>query len=139
MITRLSVALSTAAAMGLIIVGSVGVANAAPSGDEGAGQCSFLLTPPKVVQVADASMVLATMRPGPCTIHAQATMSEVCLSIQGEDTAGQCTSRNGKEPVLAYYPYRPGSTYVVKGLGCASSIDPPYTMCQDFGPSRASL
>ncbi|KMV24289.1 hypothetical protein ACT16_01970 [Mycobacterium heckeshornense] len=120
-------------------VGPGGLARGAPSGDEGTGQCSFSLTPPKVVQVSGASMVLATMRPGPCTIHAQATMSEVCLSIQGEDSAGQCTSRNGKEPVLAYYPYRPGSTYVVKGLGCASSIDPPYTMCQDFGPSRANL
>ncbi|BCQ07309.1 hypothetical protein JMUB5695_00730 [Mycobacterium heckeshornense] len=139
MIPRLSVALSAAAVMGLIGVGPGGVAHAAPSGDEGTGQCSFSLTPPKVVQVSGASMVLATMRPGPCTIHASPNSSVVCLSIQGDGTAGQCASKSGRNPALAYYPYRPGSTYIVKGIGCVNTFKPPYEFCQNFGPSQANL
>lgn len=139
MIPRLSVALSAVGVLALIGVGSAGVSHAAPSGDEGTGQCSFLLTPPKVVQVSGANMVSATMRPGPCTIHASPNSSVVCLSIQGEGTAGQCASKNGANPALAYYPYRPGSTYVVKGIGCVNTFEPPYKLCQNFGPSQANL
>lgn len=118
---------------------SAGVSHASPSGDDAAGQCSFVLTPPKVVQVSGLSLVLATLHPGPCTMEASPNSSVVCLSIAGEGSPGECASKNGPEPARARYPYRPGATYVVRAQGCASTYQPPYTLCQNFGPSQFTL
>jgi hypothetical protein len=125
--------------MAFIAVYPPGVSDASPSGDDGTGQCSFILTPPKVVQVSGLSLVSATLRPGPCTIHAQPNSLVVCLSVAGGGSQGECGSKNGQEPAEVRYPYQPGSTYVVRAQGCASTFEPPYTLCQDFGPLQTTL
>jgi hypothetical protein len=111
------------------------VSNASPAG----GQCNFVLGPLQVVEVSGSHFVRATMTPGPCTIAGSGNFSEVCLTISGDDSAGQCASEVGSGPAILDYTYRPGATYVVTGKGCASMIRPPYSLCQSFGPSRAAL
>lgn len=131
-------ALQTVVAMALIGVCPAGVSQASPSGDEGTGQCSFVLTPPEVVQVSGGSVVSATLHPGPCTMEAVPNSSVVCLSIAGEGP-GECASQSGRDPAEVRYSYRPGSTYVLRAQGCASLFQPPYTLCQNFGPSQTTL
>ncbi|BBZ15584.1 hypothetical protein [Mycobacterium branderi] len=118
---------------------SAGVAHASPSGGDSAGQCSFVLTPPKVVQVSGLNLVLATLHPGPCTMEASPNSSVVCLSVAGESSQGECASKNGPDEARVRYPYQPGATYIVRALGCASIYQPPYTLCQSFGPSQYTL
>ena len=84
-------------------------------------------------------MVSASMRPGPCTMQVNANFSEVCLPIQGDDSAGQCVSKAGANPAVLYYPYRPGATYIVKGQGCADIMAPPFRMCQNVGPTAMTV
>lgn len=139
--------LAAVAAMSLVGVCSAHVSNASPSEGAATGSCSFVLTPPKVVQVSASSMVLATLKPGPCTRDVLPNMSVVCLSIEGESSPGQCGNRSGPEPALIYYPYRPGATYVASGRGCADvfehsrdgSVGPTNTICQTFGPTSFTL
>ena len=116
-----------------------GVALASPSDDDGTGQCTFVLSQPKVIQLSGMSLVSATMRPGPCTMHATPNMSVVCLSVAGSGTQGECGSKNGQDPAEVRYPYQPGATYILRGQGCASLFVPPYTLCQDFGPTQITL
>lgn len=132
----------------IIAVGPAGVANAAPQAGADAGSCSWVLTPPQVVQVSGASMVLATVKAGPCTMDAVPNDSVVCLSIKGEDSQGQCGHRAGSYPALIYRPYRPGATYIVTGQGCADVFEDPVThsttgpvkkLCQAIGPTEFTL
>jgi hypothetical protein len=133
----------TALSAGLLLTftaaGPAGIAHATPSDDDGTGQCTFILSQPKVVQISGLSLVSATMRPGPCTIHATPNLSVVCLSAAGSGTQGECASKNGQDPAEVRYPYQPGTTYVVRGQGCASTFVPPYTLCQDFPPTQITL
>jgi hypothetical protein len=122
-----------------IAVYPAGVSHASPSGDDGIEQCTFILTQPKVMQVSGLSLVSASLGPGPCTMHASPNVSVVCLSVAGGGSQGECASKNGPDPAEVRYPYQPGLTYVVKGQGCASTFVPPYTLCQDFGPSQTTL
>ena len=135
-------------AMSLVGFGSAGVTNASPSDGAGSESCSWVLTPPQVVQVSSTHMVLASVKPGPCTMDALPNESVVCLSIQGENSGGQCTHKAGTDPALIYYPYRPGATYVVTGQGCAdlfenpvnhSTTGPVTKICQTIGPTSFSL
>jgi hypothetical protein len=122
--------------MVVIAVHPTSVSHASPAGDDEAGECSFILTPPKVMQISGLSLVVATLGPGPCTMHANPNSSVVCLSVAGSGSQGECASKNGADPAEVRFPYQPGLTYVVKGQGCASTFVPPYTLCQDYGPSR---
>jgi hypothetical protein len=132
-------ALSTGLLFTFIAAHPAGVAQASPSDDDETGQCSFILSQPKVIEVSGLSLVSATMRPGPCTMHASPNVSVVCLSVAGSGTQGECASKNGPDPAEVRYPYQPGTTYVLRGQGCASTFVPPYTLCQDFGPSQMTL
>ena len=76
---------------------------------------------------------------GACGLEANPNFFEVCLSIEGGDSAGQCATSSGPDPALLDYIYRQGATYVVKGQGCANTFTPPYTICQNYGPSRVTL
>jgi hypothetical protein len=125
--------------MAVIVIYSAGVSHASPSNGDETGQCSFVLTPPKVAQVSGLSVVVATLRPGPCTMHASPNLSVVCISVAGSGSPGECASKNGQEPAEVRFPYQPGSTYVVRAQGCASLFEPPYTLCQNFGPSNTTL
>ena len=134
---RTFAALSTILAMGLSGVYNAGISSASP--DDTSGHCTFGITPPTVVPVSGVSYVFATLRPGPCTLHANPYKSTVCLSIEGDDSGGQCAYKAGSEPAELYVAYRRGATYVEKGQGCAGLIVPPYTLCQDFPASRFKL
>jgi NAD(P)-dependent dehydrogenase (short-subunit alcohol dehydrogenase family) len=136
---RCLAALRALVGLALIAGGCAAVAQASPTGGDGSGQCSFVLTPPKVVQASGVTVVMAAMHPGPCPIDAEPNSSVVCLSIAGDGTPGQCASKMGRDPAIVYYTYQPGATYVVKGLGCASTFVPPYTVCQNFGPSQTTV
>jgi|GEM_PF-1206855 len=139
MFSRSLTALPTGLLVAYLAAHPAGVAHATPSDDDGTGQCTFILSQPKVIQVSGLSLVSATMRPGPCTIHATPNLSVVCLSAAGSGTQGECASKNGQDPAEVRYPYQPGTTYVVRGQGCASTFVPPYTLCQDFGPTQIAL
>ncbi|MDT5305173.1 MAG: hypothetical protein QOE48_841 [Mycobacterium sp.] len=139
MLPRFLTVLSAGLLMVFVAVCPAGVAHASPSDDDETGQCTFVLSQPKVVQISGLSLVSATMRPGPCTIHASPNLSVVCLSVAGSGSQGECASKNGQDPAEVRYPYQPGATYVLRGQGCASTFVPPYTLCQDFGPSQITL
>jgi hypothetical protein len=139
MLTRSVTALSAGLLITFIAAHPADVAQASPSDDDGTGQCTFVLSRPKVVEMSGLSLVSATMRPGPCTIHATPNVSVVCLSVAGSGTQGECASKNGQDPAEVRYPYQPGATYIVRGQGCASTFVPPYTLCQDFGPTQMTL
>ncbi|WAJ43495.1 hypothetical protein OK015_20085 [Mycobacterium sp. Aquia_216] len=108
------------------------------------GQCSFVLDGPKVVNNSGVNQVMASVHAGACTLNAH-TEATVCLSIVGDDSAGQCGSGYDPTPAVVYYPYRPGATYIVKGEGCADILEgsnspaTPSTVCQDIAPSRVTL
>lgn len=139
MLARSRPALRSGLLMALLATYSASLAHATPSDDDGTGQCTFVLSQPTVVQVSGLSLVSATMRPGACTIHAVPNLSVVCLSVAGSGSQGECASKNGQDPAEVRYPYQPGATYVVRGQGCASTYVPPYTLCQDFGPTQNTL
>jgi hypothetical protein len=126
--------LSTALAVALSGFCGVGISHASPS--DGSGRCTFGITPPTVVPVSGVTYVYASLRPGTCTLDADPYASTVCLSIEGDDSAGQCASKPGVEPAELYVAYRRGATYVEKGRGCAGLTVPPYTVCEDFPASR---
>lgn len=129
--------MSIVLAMGLGGVCSASISSATPI--DNSGQCTFGITPPTVVAVSGVNYVYATLRPGPCTMHVDPDSSTVCLSIAGDDSAGQCAYKSGPEPAELYVAYRRGSTYVEKGQGCANLNHPPYTLCQDFPATRYTL
>jgi hypothetical protein len=139
MLSRSPTALIAGLLVAYLAAHPTGVAHATPSDDDETGQCTFILSQPKVIQAYGLSLVSATMRPGPCTIHATPNLSVVCLSAAGSGTQGECASKNGQDPAEVRYPYQPGTTYVVRGQGCASTFVPPYTLCQDFGPTQIAL
>jgi len=135
---RLQLALvSTALAMALTGVCGADISDASP--DDGSGRCTFGITPPTVVPVSGASYVFATLRPGSCTLTANPYSSTVCLSIEGDDSGGECATKPGSQTAELYVAYRRGATYVEKGRGCAGLVTPPYTLCEDFPASRFTL
>ncbi len=135
--TRTLLVSCSALSIGLAGVCCAPIADASPSGDP--GQCTFVLPPPKVVQMAGRSFVYATMAPGSCTIEANPNSSVVCVSVEGSESTGECATKNGPSPAVLYFDYQPGATYIVKGQGCSSVNVPPYTICQDFPASRSTL
>ena len=122
--------------MALAVTGgaAAGVANAEPT-----PPCSFTLSPPQVVQVSGASLVTATVAPAGCEVPANPHLSVACLKLQGSDSPGQCMDATGIVTARVYYPYRPGATYVSTGKGCASTGNPPTSICQSVGPYTATL
>jgi hypothetical protein len=125
--------------IGLYCAGS---SAASPPGEN--VHCSFVLEGPKVVNLSGVNSVMASVHTGSCTLHAH-TESTVCLSFEGDDSAGQCGWGNDPLPAVVYYPYRPGATYVVKGHGCADIMEgtaspaSPTTVCQDIAPTRVTM
>jgi hypothetical protein len=107
--------------------------------ETGAPPCAFTLSPPHVVQVSGRDMVTATMQPAACTVPAEPTSSVACVQMQGSQTAEQCEKTDGPNVAQVYYaPYRPGATYTATGRGCASTGNPPQSVCQTSGPLTAT-
>ena len=131
----------SAALLAAVFVGTetASVSTASPSDDQGSGQCTFILGTPQVIRISGVSFASATVQPGPCTMHASPNFSSVCLSLKGEGSSEQCASKTGTDPAVVYHAYRPGAAYTVTGQGCASTFAPPYTVCQNIGPSQVTL
>jgi len=133
-----------AASLAICPMGLCFAAPSAASPPTDKGQCSFVVEGPKVVSNSGVNQVMASMHAGVCTLNAH-TESTVCLSIVGDDSAGQCGNGYDITAAVVYYPYRPGATYIVKGMGCTdilqgtSSPATPSTVCQDVAPSRVTL
>ncbi len=136
---RLTAVLATSVTIGFACLASTTAAIASPPDDPATDQCSFVLSPLKVVQVSGTSMVSVTLQPGKCSAEANPSSSLVCISIDGDSSAGQCASMGIPGPAVLYYPYRAGATYSVRGRGCADYFKPPYERCQTFGPSQFTL
>jgi hypothetical protein len=108
--------------------------------ETGGPPCSFTLSPPRVVQISGRDMVTATVAPAGCVVAAEPTLSVACVQMQGSQTAEQCDYREGTQTAQVYYaPYRAGATYTATGRGCASTGNPPRSICQTSGPLTATL
>jgi hypothetical protein len=119
------------------MIGHPGVAQASPL--DNPAQCTFVLVSPHVTQMPGANYVTATVKAASCPLEANPNFASVCISVDGDDAPDHCVSDNIGNPATVNFPYRPGRTYVVKGQGCASMFAPPYTVCQNLGPSRMVL
>ena len=139
--TRTRLLSVTGALLVAVFVGTetASISTASPSDDPESARCTFVLSTPQVIRISGVSFASATVQPGPCTMHASPNFSSVCLSMKGEDSSGQCASVTGTDPAVVYRAYRPGATYTVTGQGCASTFAPPYTVCQNIGPSQVTL
>jgi hypothetical protein len=119
-----------------LAVCTANIAAAPPS----SGQCSFVLAPLKVVQVSGVSMVAGMVQAGGCSTPIEPNLQVVCVSVEGDDSAGQCASAFAPDqPAVVYYPYRPGATYIATGKGCGQIFNPSSERCQDLGPARATM
>ena len=127
-------AVVTSAFVGFV---TAGAADAEPNQPP---SCSFTLTPPQLVQVSGAEMVAATVTMAGCDGLAAPISSVACIQAEGSDSAPQCVEGKGLLPAQVYYqPYRPGTTYISDGRGCAIVTAPPSSTCQSVGPLTATL
>lgn len=102
--------------------------------------CAYSLTPPHLVSVSGADMVTATVTMAGCTGRATPVSSVVCIRAEGSSLGDQCAEGKGTLPAQVYFtPYRPGTTYVSEGRGCANLIVPPSSTCQSVGPQSETL
>ncbi|MDA2895290.1 hypothetical protein PDG61_30575 [Mycolicibacterium sp. BiH015] len=109
-----------------------------PTPPAGAG-CNYELSAPSVVNVSGTDMVTATLNVGACD-GATTFETAACIQMQGADGPGQCTQGRGILPAQVFFqPYRPGATYTATGRGCASTGNPPQTVCNENGPLTATL
>lgn len=132
-------AATVAMAAATLTVGHPGTAQATPDDGSGTGQCSWKPVAPTVVDVSDQKMVTASLERGPCTIFGNPSGMTVCLSIQGEDSAGKCGETMQSYPAQVYYRYKAGATYVMTGRGCVNIFEPPFKLCQNYGPVTYTL
>jgi hypothetical protein len=114
-------------------VGCPGVGQASPG-----GQCTWTPVPPTIVDVSNVKMVQAALKRGACTLEGNPSGETICLSIQSEGSAGQC-STSMSDPAQIQYKYVPGATYVLTGRGCVNIYEAPYKLCQTFGPSYYTM
>jgi hypothetical protein len=125
-----------AAAAALTFVGTAGVSHAEPSPPKA---CSYLLSPPHVVQLSGTNVVTATLSPSACD-RSEPYLSVACVQLQGSEGARQCQQGNGNLAAQVYYaPYQPGATYIATGKGCALTGNPPQPVCQPTGPITVIL
>jgi hypothetical protein len=129
----------------LLVVAAIAVLGvAAPPisahAETGTPPCAFTLSSPRVVQVSGVDMVTATIEPAACSVSAEPTLSVACVQMQGSSSTEQCDTAEGPGTAQVYYsPYRPGATYASTGRGCASTGNPPRSICQTSGPFTATL
>lgn len=119
-------------------LGVAGTAVADPAADP--ILCQYRMSDPEVIDVSGTPMVYAWVEPGACTGVAEPIETEVCLSAEGDSTAGRCTQRTGPMRVKVYLsPYEPGRSYTVRGRGCANQTQPPLFFCSTLGPKTVTL
>lgn len=115
-------------------------ANAEPESD-GPEQpsCNYTLSEPRVVDVSGRPMVMATLKPYPCTGSINPNSLTVCVSAQGDPSAGECGFSAVPDQAEVYAPYKPGTTYVTRGTGCASVYTTQGSICSTVGPVTTTL
>ena len=106
---------------------------------EPAAPCSFMLSPPEVVQVSGTTMVTATVEPVACGNPANPYMSVACL--QADNSGTECSQAHGGDTAQVYAAYKPGATYVAtgRGLGSWNGQWYPEQDWQFLGPFTATL
>ena len=80
-----------------------------------------------------------TVSPVGCAAPSNPSLSVACLQLQGSDGPGLCAHANGPVTAYVFAPYRPGTTYISSGKGCASTGNPPRSFCAVVGPATATL
>jgi hypothetical protein len=124
----------------LVMWGGVGVASASPTQDPVQATCTYTLSEPSLVETAGRPMVTATLSALPCSGVALPNEQTVCIELQGSGSAPQCKSIPGYATAQVYFaPYRPGSTYVSTGKGCAAVAPSQVSVCATQGPYSATL
>jgi hypothetical protein len=123
------------AAAVLPVGGTAALAGAGPA----PSTCTYNLSPPQVVPVSGTDMVTATLSTGACD-QSTTYLSVACLQEEGSPGPPRCGHNNGLLTAQVFYaPYRPGATYVSTGRGCASTGNPPQSVCTPVGPVAATL
>jgi hypothetical protein len=137
-------AFSTALALCPIGVYCAGGSAASPPAPGGAGVCSYAFDGPRVVRLSGVPYVEAGLHATECTVRGHPTTT-VCLSVEGDNSAGRCQTHGATIPTFVYYPYQPGATYIATGKGCYGllqddvSPDEPTTYCADIPDKRVRL
>ncbi|HET7742722.1 MAG TPA: hypothetical protein VFL67_18895 [Mycobacterium sp.] len=140
MVRRADVTLTSVLGAVLATAFAMVTASAPATAEPESPPCSFALTPPRVVDVSGTPMVTASVNPAGCSVAAEPTSSVACVQMEGSSAEQQCASTEGPGTAKVFYgPYRPGATYVATGRGCASTGNPPRSLCQTAGPLTATL
>lgn len=139
-VRRATQAIGVGCACVAALIAPGGVTAQATPPDEGEASCVFTLSEPFVVDVSGREMVSATLSGLPCTGNALPNEQTVCVELQGSGEAPQCAYLPGYVTAQVYFaPYRPGSTYVSTGTGCAQVSPTQVQTCTTQGPYTATL
>jgi hypothetical protein len=123
--------------MVILGAGNTAVANASPP-DPNAG-CAYALGPPHLTPTLGPNVVTANVSAAKCASSVNPSDTTLCLRASSDDSAGQCVTSAGVASVQVSYPYRPGTTYTAKGVGCVAVYTANESLCQSFGPVTATL
>lgn len=115
-------------------------ATASPPPD-GADQpsCVYTLSPAQLVDVSGTTMVMATLTPYPCTGSINPNSLTVCVTPEQNPSAGTCGFSAVPSMAEVFVPYKPGTTYLVKGTGCGSVYTTQGSICSTVGPFTVTL
>jgi hypothetical protein len=95
------------------------------------------------VDLGSGKSVRGALERSTCDVLGNPTSKTVCLSIQGDGSAGKCASEVSSGAAEVFEKYVPGATYVMTGKGCVNLfVDPrdaPQRVCQTFGPTYYTL
>jgi len=119
-------------------IGGSTPASADPGPPPSPPSCVYTLSDPQVVQVGDARMATATIKPYPCSGSITPNQTTVCLKPLVENSGQKCADGSGPAGAQVYQIYRPGITYVVTGRGCGSTF-PQGSVCSTVGPISKTL
>jgi hypothetical protein len=123
--------------MVVLSAGNTAVANASPA-DPNAG-CAYTLDPPDLTPTLGPNVVTANVSAAKCASSVNPSDTTLCLRASSDDSAGQCVTSAGVASVQVSYPYRPGTTYTAKGVGCVAVYTANESLCRSFGPAIATL
>jgi hypothetical protein len=122
-----------------LIVGPAGPVIAAPDQGGDPISCAYALKPVGLTDVSGVTMVSTALPPAQCQGRANSIHTSACLTAQGSEGPALCQRASGQNTAVVFTAYRPGTTYVATGSGCATGIDPVRTYCTSVGPLTVTL
>jgi hypothetical protein len=126
-----------------IALAGLGCATGAAAGPppDGAEQpsCVYTLSPAQLVDVSGTTMVTATLTPYPCTGSINPNSLTVCVTPEQDPSAGNCGFSAVPSMAQVFAPYKPGTTYIIKGTGCGSVYTTQGSICSTLGPYTTTL